>query len=105
MKVTQSGNNAVQAAETSSTKKTDKAKAKGNPTAAERAEATSGARAEISGRAKEAVKAKAVAGEAPDVREAKIAELKRRIDAGKYKVDADAVADRMVNDDIQMFGN
>ncbi len=49
-------------------------------------------------------KAKAVAGETPDVREEKIAALRSRIAAGKYNVDADAIADRMVDDHIAMHG-
>jgi flagellar biosynthesis anti-sigma factor FlgM len=38
------------------------------------------------------------------VREEKIAALKARIAEGKYKVDADKVADRMVDDHLQMTG-
>jgi negative regulator of flagellin synthesis FlgM len=57
-------------------------------------------RPEISSKARELASAKAAASGAPDVREAKIAELKERIAAGKYKVDAKAVADRMVDDHL-----
>jgi negative regulator of flagellin synthesis FlgM len=57
-------------------------------------------RPEISARAKELASAKAAATSAPDVREAKIAELKERIAAGKYNVDPKAVADRMVDEHL-----
>lgn len=102
MKINQSGSNPVQTSETSAAKKTGRTtKARDGQPAGK----TDGAKAEISPRAREAATAKAVASDAPDVREAKIAELKRRIDAGNYKLDATAVADRMVNEDIQLFGN
>lgn len=65
---------------------------------------TDGANTEISAKAKEFARAKEVASSAPDVREEKIAELKRRISAGKYQIDADAVADRMVDDHLKMSG-
>jgi negative regulator of flagellin synthesis FlgM len=57
-------------------------------------------RPEISARAKELASAKAAATNAPEVREAKIAELKERIAAGKYNVDPKAVADRMVDEHL-----
>lgn len=58
----------------------------------------------ISTKGREAAKAKEAATDAPDVREEKVAELRRRIAAGKYSVDSDAVADRMVNDHLGMSG-
>lgn len=59
-------------------------------------------RPEISEKARTMAKAKAMAKNAPDVREQKIAELKKRIASGAYKVDAEAVADRLVDDHLQM---
>ena len=56
------------------------------------------AKSEISSRAKEMSKAKSLAEQAPDVREAKVEDLKRRIAAGKYNVDADAIADRLMSE-------
>ena len=53
---------------------------------------------DISSRAKEMAKAKSLAEQAPDVRDAKIEELKRRIASGNYNVDADAIADRLMNE-------
>lgn len=74
---------------TSESKSTDKAGAVAGET---------GARAEISARAREFSKAKEVAASAPDIREEKIADLKRRIASGQYKIDSDAIADRMIQD-------
>lgn len=54
----------------------------------------------ISGKAKEAAKAKAVAVAAPDVNEDKVAKLKAAVQNGTYRVDADKVADRLVDDHI-----
>ena len=112
MRVNQPGSSNVQNSELSGAqaKKTNKT---GEADAAESAKkarpadtsATSllggSAKTEISGKARELAKAKDVASAAPDVREDKIAELKRRIAAGAYQVDADAVADRMVDDHLR----
>lgn len=65
---------------------------------------TRGANAEISSKSKDFAKAKSIASGAPDVREDKVADLKRRIAEGSYKVDTDAVADRMVDDHLKMSG-
>lgn len=54
--------------------------------------------AEISDRAKEFAKAHAVASAAPDVREDRIAELKKRIASGEYKVDSEKVAEKMIGE-------
>jgi negative regulator of flagellin synthesis FlgM len=89
-------------AQTTATKKTDKAS--GN--AAESAKTKPAtviegdSRPEISSKARELSEAKAAASGAPDVREAKIAALKERIAAGKYNVDPKAVADRMVDEHL-----
>jgi negative regulator of flagellin synthesis FlgM len=55
---------------------------------------------EISTKGKDFSKAKAVAANAPDVREEKIAELKKRIAGGKYEVDANKVASKMVDEHL-----
>lgn len=54
----------------------------------------------ISGRAKEASKAKAIAHSSPDVDEARVAKLKAAIQNGSYKVDADKIADRLVDEHL-----
>lgn len=108
MRVGQSGsNNQVQSAETSAAKKSGKAQnaqaAKaGDAKAAESSGASiEGANASISSKARDFAKAKEVAAGAPDVREEKIAELKRRIASGQYSVDANAVADKLVDSHLQ----
>lgn len=60
------------------------------------------ASAEISSRGKEMSKAAAIAAATPDVREDRIAELKKRIASGEYNIDADAVADKMMNEHMSM---
>ena len=109
MKVnSQSGSTQVQSAEVSSTaqaKKAAQAQKTKESTATDKAgsvaakgAAEPSARAEISARAREMSQAKVIAENTPDVREEKIAALKKRIAEGTYKVDADAVADRMVKE-------
>lgn len=55
---------------------------------------------EISAKAKDAVRAQNIARGAPDVDEAKVARLKAAIQNGSYKVDADKVADRLVDEHL-----
>jgi negative regulator of flagellin synthesis FlgM len=64
----------------------------------------SDSRPEISSKGKEFATAKAAASQAPDVREEKIAELKKRIAEGSYKVNSEAIADKMVEDHLRMPG-
>jgi negative regulator of flagellin synthesis FlgM len=59
-----------------------------------------GARVELSPRAREAQKAREIATGGPDVDEAKIAKYQKLIDSGNYKVDAKAVADRLVEEHL-----
>lgn len=107
MRVNQSPSNPVQGGDS---KKTEKSSAAQGPQAAQakrtdkaeaKAAAAGSAKAEISGKAKEMAQAKQAAADAPDVREEKIAALKARIAEGKYKVDAEAIADRMVDDHLK----
>lgn len=57
---------------------------------------------EVSPKAQEAKRIKELAMAAPDVDEAKVAKFRQLIDEGKYKVDAKAVAERMVDDHMEM---
>ena len=59
---------------------------------------------EISSKAKDMAKAKQIATDTPDVREAKIAELRDKIQNKKYNVGADAIADKLVDDHIRLAG-
>lgn len=56
---------------------------------------------ELSPRAQEAKKIKELALAAPDVDEAKVAKFRQLIDDGKYKIDAKAIADRMVDEHLE----
>jgi negative regulator of flagellin synthesis FlgM len=97
------GSTGIQSAET---KKTEKTKLNGyEKTDASSTSAKSGsANAEISSRAKDMAKAKQVAADTPDVREAKIAALREQIQNKKYNVSADAIADKLVDDHIRLAG-
>ena len=86
---------AAKAQRTREANKTENAAAAGDPGAVN---------TNISGRAKEMAMAKTVATSADDVREAKIAELKRRIASKEYNVKPDAIADRMVDEHLQTRG-
>ncbi len=70
------------------------------PKAADSPAVSAASSPEISTQAKDMAKAKSVAASAPEVREERIAELKRRIESGEYKVNAEAVADKMVDDHL-----
>lgn len=107
MRVNQSQSNQVQGSEVSGTRQTGKAaaaqanKKTEKPNGASTAAATGSASAEISARGREMMRAKEAANAAPDVREEKVAELKRRIAAGGYRVDANAIAEKMVDEHIK----
>ncbi|MBC7370852.1 MAG: flagellar biosynthesis anti-sigma factor FlgM [Bdellovibrionaceae bacterium] len=59
-------------------------------------------RVEVSPRAQEARRIKEIALSGADVDEAKVAKFRQLIDDGKYNVDAKAVADRMVDEQLSM---
>ncbi|MGI6704569.1 MAG: flagellar biosynthesis anti-sigma factor FlgM [Clostridia bacterium] len=71
------------------------------PSRTDRADEVKGAkgqdRIEFSTKAQDFQVALKALGEAPDVREAKVAELKARINSGQYNVDAVEVADRIID--------
>ena len=60
--------------------------------------------AEISSKAKDMAKATQIAKDSPDVREAKIAELRDKIQNKKYNVSASEIADKLVDDHIRLAG-
>jgi negative regulator of flagellin synthesis FlgM len=98
-----SSNPAVSSSSTSraeQTRKTERGSA-GDSAVTKAPSDSSGAAPEISARARDMSKAKELAMSAPDVREEKIAELKKRIAAGTYNVDSHAVADRMVDEHLK----
>lgn len=98
MKVQNQPGNPTSAAHTRSAGKADKA---GTPEASRKAGdavIAGSAKTDISGKAKEMNLAKKVATEAPDVREDKVAHIKSLIAQGKYEVDPDAIAEKMVEE-------
>lgn len=62
------------------------------------------AKVNLSERAQDIRKAKELALASPDVDTDKVEKLRKLIDEGKYKVDAKAVADRMVNEGLLNLG-
>ena len=60
------------------------------------------AKVALSPRAQELKKAKELATPHGDINEAKVARLQNLIDEGKYKVDSEAVADRLVDEHFSM---
>ncbi|MEK7691847.1 MAG: flagellar biosynthesis anti-sigma factor FlgM [Bdellovibrionota bacterium] len=107
MRVGQSGNNQVQGSETGQARRTEKSSQATTESARDGTKVSTengDVDAKISARARDLSKAKSAAAGAPDVREEKIAELKRRIAEGRYKVDSAAVADKMVDDHLGGLG-
>ncbi len=62
------------------------------------AQAAASDRVELSGRSREMAKAAETLAGTPEVREGRVAELRRRIDNHEYQVDADKVAQKMIMD-------
>ncbi len=60
------------------------------------------AKVNVSNNAQAMAKAKQIASGGDSVDEAKVARLQKLIDEGKYSVDAKAVADRLVNEHLEM---
>jgi len=59
-------------------------------------------RVDLSPRAQEARRIKEIANSVPDVDQVKVEKFRKLIDEGKYKVDAKAVADKMVDEHLEM---
>ncbi len=66
-----------------------------------RADLASSSKVQLSERAQNLQKAREIATK-DDIDEAKVARLQKLIDEGKYKVDAGAVADRLVNEHLML---
>lgn len=102
MRVNPGANQNIQGTQTEGLKKTDQSakteRARSIEQLSKSKESVSPAKAEISDKAKDFAKAHAVATATPDVREDRIAELKKRIAAGDYKVDTDKVAEKMMGE-------
>ncbi len=107
MRINPTNSSPVHSGEASSAKKSEKLKNAAyearpeGPSVTKKTDSTS---TEISAKAKDMAKAKQIAQDTPDVREAKIAELRDKIQNKKYNVGADEIADRLVDDHIRMAG-
>ena len=102
MRVNQANSAPIQNADIGSAKKTDKTKAyEANSESRTVTKGSDSSSADISSRARDMSKAKQLATDAPDVREAKIADLKERIQNKTYTVSANEIADKLV-DHIKM---
>ncbi len=107
MRINPANSSPVQSGETLGAKKSEKLKngayeaRKEGPSVATKSESVN---TEISAKAKDMAKAKQLAVDAPDVREAKIAELRDKIQNKKYNVGSAEIADRLVDDHLSMAG-
>ncbi len=107
MKVT---NNIPGAKQSSDTVKTGKAKSSESESLQDRpiksdvsaGKAAQNERIDLSSRAQDIKKAKEMATPANGIDEAKVARLQSLIDSGRYKVDADAIADRLLDEHSKM---
>ncbi|MCC7440150.1 MAG: flagellar biosynthesis anti-sigma factor FlgM [Bdellovibrionales bacterium] len=100
----QSANTKTDARETQRTQRGARVTETGAAGTTDATGAAADASSDISPRAREFARAKEVAASAPDVRQAKIDELKRRIANREYNVKPEAVADRMVQEHLQTHG-
>lgn len=57
-------------------------------------------RVDLSARAKDIQQVKQLLEQVPDVREDKVQELKRQIDSGNYRVQADKIAENMMSESL-----
>ena len=108
MKVSNKVPNALKSAEAAKTakasgpeslldaKKTKSSSVADGPTAA------GSSRVALSSRAQDMARAKELATPSNDIDEAKVARLQKMIDEGKYKVDADAIAERLLDEQMKM---
>lgn len=70
----------------------------------ETSKTTDAVQLDLSDRAKDIRHAKEIAAATPDVDMEKVERFRKLIDEGKYKVDAKAIADKMVNDGLLSLG-
>lgn len=111
MKVNQTGNKPTQSTDVSNSKQIDQSSRAQNTKKNEKVSSTeseaqpnSHTRTEISSRGKELAQAKAMAMDTPDVREDRVADLKKRIADGSYKINSSAIADRMLEEHLRLPG-
>ncbi len=107
MRINPANSSPIQSADTQASKKTEKSKASAYEARGEANAVSSNSdsvNTDISSKARDMARAKQAASESPDVREARIAELREKIQNKKYNVGADAIADRLVDDHLKLAG-
>jgi negative regulator of flagellin synthesis FlgM len=108
MKVTSNKLPSTMPSSTNATGEASKAKATLEKSLAAKAKSTadlaSSSKVELSSRAHDIKKAKELATPSNDVDEAKVARLQALIDKGQYKVNAEAIADRLLDEHSKMPG-
>ena len=67
-----------------------------------RGDVSDSAKVDVSSRAQDMMRAKELATPSDSIDEAKVARLQKMIDDGNYKVDAGAIADRMLDEHAKM---
>ncbi len=63
-------------------------------------EVFSGDRVELSPKAKEMQEAKRILGTIPDIREEKVAKIRKQIEDGTYQIDSEKIAEKMVTESL-----
>lgn len=106
MKVSNKLPNAMQSAEAAKAAKSNGLDAlagnKGKSSGAAASQLTESAQVDFSPRAQDIRKAKELATPNDSIDEAKVARLQKLIDEGKYKVNAEAIADRLLDEHSKM---
>jgi negative regulator of flagellin synthesis FlgM len=104
VKVSNSGPKNVATPSTAAANETAKSARSSKSPAAEALGATVGssAKVDVSSRAQEMKRVKEMSTPSDSIDEAKVARLQAMIDNGSYKVDADALAERLVGEQLKM---
>jgi len=104
VKVSNSGPKNVAMPSTAATADTAKSARSSKSSAAEALGATVGSstKVDVSSRAQEMKRVKEMSTPSNDIDEAKVARLQAMIDSGSYKVDAEALAERLVGEQLKM---
>lgn len=102
MKVSGKSPSPMQTAESAKLAKTDGAERKSAKSTVSAADLGGSSKVDLSDRARDVAKAKSLATPSDSIDEAKVARLQKMIDQGNYKVDAEAIADRLLDEHMKM---
>ena len=101
MRVSNQTANNIASQEASNTAKSDRNRDPSSARSSGASAQSDAVRPAISGAARELAKAKDIASSVSDVREDRVAELKRRIAEKEYSIKPDAIADRMFQEHLR----